>query len=165
MALHLLSPREVQVAREGDHPDGGGTVPADSTDPARAGYSDTPDPMVGAARWAWAPPSAETLEASGAALKRCAAILAQAHRHLLDQKKDPLDERRADRNKAKADAGSKDRPGPGRGSDPVPCRARLSRARDRAALFRQALEAMDREPAEQRAGRDLEQAHQPDHTD
>jgi len=105
MALHLLSPREVQVARDGDHPDGGGLfLRIDGPGASWIFRYTGPDGR----RRTMGLGTAErgTLEAAGAALKR-GRDLAQAQRQLLDQKKDPLDERRSVRAAAKAEAAAK----------------------------------------------------------
>jgi integrase len=105
MPLHLLSPREVQVARDGHHDDGGGLFLRVSSPGASWVFRYTGPNGV---RRTMGLGSAEraSLEAAGASLKR-ARDLAQAQRQLLDQKKDPLDERRAVRDQAKSDAAAK----------------------------------------------------------
>jgi hypothetical protein len=103
--LHFLSPREVQVARDGHHDDGGRLFLRVSSPGASWVFRYTGPNGV---RRTMGLGTAEraSLEAAGASLKR-ARDLAQAQRLLLDQKKDPLDERRAVRDQAKSDAAAK----------------------------------------------------------
>jgi hypothetical protein len=84
---HSGSPREVRVARDGDHPDGGGLF-LRIAGPAASWIFRYTGPNGQRRRMGLGPAERASLEAAGASLKR-ARDLAQAQRQLLDQKNVP----------------------------------------------------------------------------
>ncbi|HXY05027.1 MAG TPA: integrase arm-type DNA-binding domain-containing protein [Burkholderiaceae bacterium] len=105
MAQHILSAREVQVAREGQHADGGGLflrvagLNASWVFRYTAPAGQRRDMGLGSAE-------RSTITAAGATLTR-ARELAQVQRQLLEKGRDPLDERRAVRVAAEAEFAQK----------------------------------------------------------
>lgn len=99
MSLHLLSAREVQVARDGWHPDGGGLYLQVAGSACAWVFRYT---LPGGVRKAMGLGRCEraTIAEAGASLKQ-ARDLAQAKRLLLEEGKDPLEQRRAARQQAK----------------------------------------------------------------
>ena len=155
--LHLLTVREVQAAKSGDHSDGGNLILRVRGDSASWVFRFTP-PSGGNRREmglgvAWR----GSAEQAGESLK-AARRSANEARELLTRGVDPIQDREAATRDRAAGAASEEGRTRARAVDAWPLRARLPRTCDRAEQNAEARSAVDREPAEPSPRTAVEQA-------